>query len=80
MRRGPHPTWKKKVGGFQSTRGNSGLDTLPCLLRYFELHGPLSLSLDDYRPGCSVTSLTDVLHTQSRQVARPELAVDREAT
>ena len=59
-------------------RRNPGRDTLTSLLRDFELHWSMRFLLHESRATYDMTSHVDVLHLQSRQIARSKLTVDRE--
>ncbi|MBF6989027.1 hypothetical protein IPF36_14925 [Cupriavidus sp. IK-TO18] len=55
---------------------NPTLNALASLFRDLELHWPLSFLLHDCCPGANLAANADVLHAQTGQVARSELAVD----
>jgi hypothetical protein len=76
VRRSMQPTRKQIIGRLQSPRRDPGRDTLTGLLRDFKLHRSMSFLLHESRASYDMTSHGDVLHLQSRQIARPKLAVD----
>lgn len=72
------PAWEQKVGRSQSTNLDPSLHTLTSRCRDLELHRSLSLLLQHSSPRSDLVAMTHVLHMQAGEVARPQLAVNRE--
>src|ERR1700722_359603 len=72
------PAGKQKIRRLQSSRFDPGFEALTGLLRDLELDRPLGLLLHDGGPRSHVASVTNVLHLQSREIARSKLAIDCE--
>ncbi len=54
------------------------LQTFACRSRDLKLYRSLSLLLQHGSTGCDLATVADVLHAESCEVARPQLAVNRE--
>lgn len=78
MRRRMQPARKQKIRGLQPSRVDPGVKALTSMFRDLELNRPLGLLLHDGGSRGHMASVADILHLQSREIARSKLAIDCE--